>query len=89
MTPRPFSDIAYNQYLNEEKLMGCKCRNCGERYVPPRPLCVKCFSPDLEWVQMKGAGKLAASIASGLTFPESWSWTRAAGWTRASREWTH
>jgi hypothetical protein len=60
MTARPFNDIAYNQYLNEGKLMGCQCRKCGERFVPPRPLCVKCFSPDLEWLEMKGRGRLVA-----------------------------
>lgn len=60
MTARPLNDIAYNQYLNEEKLMGCRCRKCGEQFVPPRPLCVKCFSPDLEWLEMKGRGRLVA-----------------------------
>jgi uncharacterized OB-fold protein len=69
MTARPFSDIAYNQFLNEEKLMGCRCRKCGERYVPPRPLCVKCFSPDLEWEQMKETGRLAAFTCIAIAPP--------------------
>ena len=60
MTARPFNDIAYNQFLNEEKLMGGRCRKCGERYVPPRPLCVKCFSPEMEWLEIKGRGRLVA-----------------------------
>jgi uncharacterized OB-fold protein len=60
MGEKPFSDISYNEYLKEEKLMGCKCRKCGTAFVPPRPLCVQCYSPDMEWVAMKGKGKLAA-----------------------------
>jgi uncharacterized OB-fold protein len=60
MPARPFNDIAYNQFLNEGKLMGCQCRTCGERYVPPRPLCIACFSPDMEWVEMSGCGRLVA-----------------------------
>ena len=60
MGEKPFSDISYNEYLKEEKLMGCKCKQCGAAFVPPRPLCVQCYSPDMEWVEMKGKGKLAA-----------------------------
>ena len=69
MTARPFNDIAYNQFLNEEKLMGCRCRKCGECYVPPRPLCVKCFSPDLEWIEVRGAGKLVAFTSIAIAPP--------------------
>ena len=60
MTERPFSDIAYNQYLNEEKLMGSRCRKCGGHFVPPRPMCTHCYSTDLEWVEVKGNGRLVA-----------------------------
>lgn len=60
MDQRPFSDASYNQFLNEEKLMGSRCKQCGATYVPPRALCVKCYKPDMEWVEMKGTGKLAA-----------------------------
>jgi len=60
MEQRPFSDASYNRFLGEDKLMGSRCRSCGATYVPPRPLCVKCFKSDMEWVEMKGKGKLAA-----------------------------
>jgi hypothetical protein len=69
MAARPFSDIAYNQYLNEEKLMGSRCRKCGRRFVPPRPLCVTCFDTDLEWVQMKGEGRLVAFTCIAIAPP--------------------
>lgn len=60
MTPRPFNDIAYNQFLNEEKLMGSECKACGGRFVPPRPMCPMCRHAELEWVEMSGRGRLAA-----------------------------
>lgn len=60
MEQRAFSDISFEQFLNEEKLMGSRCKQCGTHFVPPRPLCVKCYSADMEWVEMKGKGKLAA-----------------------------
>jgi uncharacterized protein len=60
MDDRPFNDNSYEQFLKEEKIMGAKCTKCGAIAVPPRPLCVKCHSRELEWVQLKGEGKLAA-----------------------------
>jgi uncharacterized OB-fold protein len=70
MEERPFSDISYHQFLNEEKLMGSRCRNCGALFLPPRSICTKCHGADMEWVEMKGRGKLAAftCIAVGPPF---------------------
>ncbi len=67
---KSFSDISYNQYLNEDKLMGNRCKKCGARYLPPRPICVKCKSTEFEWFEAKGTGKLAAytSITVGPPF---------------------
>jgi uncharacterized OB-fold protein len=60
MEERPFSDISYEQYLREERLMGSRCKKCDALFVPPRSICVKCHSSEMEWVEMKGKGKLAA-----------------------------
>jgi len=54
------SDISYEKYLNKDKLMGSQCKKCGELYTPPRPICIKCYDTDMELVEMKGDGKLAA-----------------------------
>ena len=40
--------------------MGSKCKKCGALALPPRPICISCFSSEMEWVQLKGTGKLAA-----------------------------
>ena len=70
METRSFSDNSYEQFLNEDKLMGSRCRQCSALSVPPRPICVKCYASDMEWVEMNGKGKLAAftSIAVGPPF---------------------
>ena len=60
MEARPFSDITYRRFLNEEKLMGSKCRKCGALFLPPRPICIKCHGTQMEWAEMKGKGKLVA-----------------------------
>ncbi|MBN1614352.1 MAG: Zn-ribbon domain-containing OB-fold protein [Deltaproteobacteria bacterium] len=60
MLERPFNDQSYEQFLQEELIMGAKCKKCGTLALPPRPLCVSCFSREQEWVQFKGTGKLTA-----------------------------
>ena len=60
MEERRFSDISYEQYLREERLMGSRCKECGALFVPPRSICVKCHSSEMEWVEMNGKGTLAA-----------------------------
>jgi hypothetical protein len=70
MEVRPFNDISYERFLSEDKLMGSKCKKCGVLSVPPRSICIKCYSSELEWVEMKGNGELAAftCIAIGPPF---------------------
>ena len=60
MLERAFNDQSYEQFLQEELIMGTKCKKCGALALPPRPLCISCFSQEQEWVQLRGAGKLAA-----------------------------
>ena len=57
---REFTGASFNQFLNEEKLMGTRCQKCGALYLPPRPICIKCYSREMEWAEMKGRGKLSA-----------------------------
>ncbi|MCX5914396.1 MAG: Zn-ribbon domain-containing OB-fold protein, partial [Deltaproteobacteria bacterium] len=60
MNHKPFTDTSYEQFLNEGKIMGTKCRKCGALSLPPRPICISCFSREMEWIEFKGTGKLAA-----------------------------
>jgi uncharacterized OB-fold protein len=49
----PFVD-----YLDKGKLVGTQCKSCGTQYFPPRPDCAQCLSSTMEWVEVKGKGKL-------------------------------
>ena len=48
----------YNEALQENKLLGLKCQDCGSITIPPKMVCRKCTSPDMEVVQLKGDGKI-------------------------------
>ena len=53
-----FGIECFYRFIDEGKLMAAKCNKCGEILLPPRPICNKCYSKDLNWVELKGRGKL-------------------------------
>ena len=59
MTDRPVNDHSFEQFLGEEKLMGARCSACNTLFVPPRSVCVKCYSSRMAWTEVKGTGTLA------------------------------
>ena len=48
----------YNEALKKNKLLGLKCKKCATITVPPKMVCRKCASPDLEVVEVKDKGKI-------------------------------
>lgn len=48
----------YNEALKKDKLLGLKCKDCGAITVPPKMVCRKCASPNLEIVPLTGKGKI-------------------------------
>ncbi len=66
---REFNSASFYQFLAEKKLMASRCKKCQALYLPPHPICTKCSGNDMEWVEMKGNGKLAAftAVAVGPT----------------------
>ena len=74
MAENEFTTRAYNQFLNDKKLMGSKCKACGSLYLPLRPICPQCHESEMELAEMKGKGKLAAfsviSVGSPLMVAE-------------------
>ncbi|OGO20627.1 MAG: hypothetical protein A2144_03045 [Chloroflexi bacterium RBG_16_50_9] len=48
----------YNDALKQNKLLGLKCQACGAVNVPPKMACRQCTSPDMEIIELKGAGKI-------------------------------
>ncbi|MBN2038702.1 MAG: Zn-ribbon domain-containing OB-fold protein [Spirochaetes bacterium] len=47
-------------YLEKDQVMATKCKDCGETFFPPRADCYKCLSSNIEWVEVKGKGKLVS-----------------------------
>lgn len=45
-------------YLEKGELSATRCTKCGKTYFPPRADCANCESNIVEWIQIKGTGKL-------------------------------
>jgi uncharacterized OB-fold protein len=55
-----FTTKFFNGFVAQGKLMGNRCKNCEELQIPPRQICSKCGSQQLEWYEFKGEGVLEA-----------------------------
>ena len=60
MSDTNFSNAAFQVHLNDHKLMGARCQDCGALYLPPRPMCTACYSASMTWTEIPGGGELAA-----------------------------
>jgi len=45
-------------FLEQGKVMGTRCKECGQVFFPPRADCYKCFSSGVEWFEVAGKGRL-------------------------------
>ena len=45
-------------YLEQGKVMATRCKKCGASYFPPKMDCPKCIDSEIEWFEIKEAGKL-------------------------------
>jgi len=55
---RPFTIEEFYRFAGEKRLMAARCNKCGELLLPPRPMCTKCLSTDLKWVELGKRGEL-------------------------------
>ena len=69
MAEKPINDYGFEQFLNEGKLMGSKCKGCETLYVPPRSLCPSCRHSKMEWTETAGEGRLAAFTSISIGTP--------------------
>ena len=60
----------FYHFTKEGKLMGAQCDNCGALLVPPRPVCTRCLSKDLEWIKLKPKGKLLTYTVIHVASPQ-------------------
>ena len=54
----PFTISSFYKFVSEKRLMAAKCNECGAEFLPPKPMCTKCFSTNLKWIEVDGKGKL-------------------------------
>jgi len=47
-------------HLEQGKVMGTRCKDCGMMFFPPRADCYKCLASNMEWFQVQGKGKLVS-----------------------------
>ena len=45
-------------YLENGKVMGTRCKDCGLEFFPPRADCYQCLASNVEWFEVSGSGKL-------------------------------
>ena len=45
-------------YLEDGKVMGTRCQDCGRSFFPPRADCCQCLTTNMEWFEIDGTGKL-------------------------------
>jgi uncharacterized OB-fold protein len=45
-------------YLENNKVMGTRCKDCGLSFFPPRADCHQCLTSNMEWFEVSGKGKL-------------------------------
>ncbi|MCX6654955.1 MAG: Zn-ribbon domain-containing OB-fold protein [Candidatus Bathyarchaeota archaeon] len=55
-----FTTQSFNGFVAQGKLMGTRCKNCEELLIPPRQICSRCGSQQLEWHEFNGEGILDA-----------------------------
>jgi uncharacterized OB-fold protein len=60
MSEETFTSAAFYRFLEEHKLMACRCRACGTLHLPPRPICTNCHGEEIEWIETSGQGTLRA-----------------------------
>ena len=45
-------------FLEDGKVKGTRCKDCGLVFFPPRVDCYQCLASNVEWFEVSGSGKL-------------------------------
>ena len=54
----PFNISSFYNLVSKKHLMAAMCTECGNILLPPKPMCTKCLSANLTWIEVNGEGKL-------------------------------
>ena len=69
MPDADFNVAGYRQFLSQNKIMACRCLDCGQNYLPPRPICPGCQARNMQWVELSGQGVLVAFTTIAVVPP--------------------
>ncbi|MSQ22518.1 MAG: hypothetical protein EXR53_04320 [Dehalococcoidia bacterium] len=58
-TSNEFTVGAFQGFIDQRKLVGSRCGQCGALFVPPRALCHKCQGTQMNLEELSGRGTLA------------------------------
>ena len=47
-------------HLDEDRITGTRCKDCGKVFFPPRADCYKCLTSNMEWFDVSGTGRLVS-----------------------------
>jgi uncharacterized OB-fold protein len=51
----PYTKVSdFARHLKDGRLMGSRCKKCGDTSFPPRADCGACMSGDFDWVETNG-----------------------------------
>lgn len=53
-----FTIEQFYKNLSEGKLLAGKCKQCGKKHLPPRPMCDNCLNQEFSWIKIPEEGKL-------------------------------
>lgn len=74
VNPQEYEDqnklYKFYKYLSEGKLTTTQCKKCNNIAWPPRTICPKCISDQLEWVEMPKVGKIYMYVEQVGGLPE-------------------
>ena len=54
----PFTIEQFYKFISEGRVAATQCMECGAKFLPPRPICTKCYSKKLRWIYLEPKGKL-------------------------------
>jgi hypothetical protein len=57
--------------LIEGKLLFQHCHACGKNWLPARECCPQCLSPDAEWRQSAGTGKIISFVVYHVAYHDA------------------
>jgi uncharacterized OB-fold protein len=56
----------FMDHLEQGRVMGTKCKDCGLVFFPPRADCYQCLSSNMEWFEVSGKGTLVTYSKLGF-----------------------